>query len=416
MPASVAAPGRAEIDFSVFNPYDPEWVRDPFPVINRLLNESPVAYHRDLRVWLVTSHELIMEVLRSERFSTRIEDWNEWNPGPSRPDLLYDRVPRLSNLDPVTHQKVRRLTAPAFSRRVMDMIERRIRTSIAAAFDAIPDPRRFDAASTLAETIPIRAISSLVGVPTDAGEAILQNLAWHTVRAGNPMYASDRESHLENTQEGLEYLLGLIQERRSRPDPGDDFIGTLVGTAIDGESLDDFEILSVINALLVAGADTAVDLHTFAIYGLLLYPEQWELLRHNPELSESATIEILRWAAQNKIGAIPRFPRRDTELGGQVLEKGSYVMTLLSGALSDPSKWDDPRRLDITRDHGGHTVFGAGPHMCIGLNLVKAQNRVMLDEWNRRFGDTARLVSEPTYDATHFNARRIVTLMVETAS
>jgi cytochrome P450 len=80
----------------------------------------------------------------------------------------------------------------------------------------------------------------------------------------------------------------------------------------------------------------------------------------------------------------------------------------------DPEKWAEPLRFDITRNHAGNLVLGAGPHRCIGLNLVEVQGRLMLDEFRRRYGDTARLDGEVGYDPQHWNARRISRMPVVT--
>jgi cytochrome P450 len=85
---------------------------------------------------------------------------------------------------------------------------------------------------------------------------------------------------------------------------------------------------------------------------------------------------------------------------------------MFAPAWLDPAKWPDPRRFDITRNHAGNIIFGAGPHLCIGLNLVKAQGKLVIEEFERRFGATAELVGEIEYDPGHFNARRITRLMV----
>jgi cytochrome P450 len=229
------------------------------------------------------------------------------------------------------------------------------------------------------------------------------------------MYSdAQRAQHRADAIPGFQYLLDTITERRAADDPGEDFIGTLLTTVEDGEHLSDWEIISVISALVVAGADTAVDLHTYALYALLSHPDQRKLLREQPGLMEGAILEILRWAAHGKFGAIPRFPVEDVELGGQTLEKGSFVMPLLSPAWNDPAKWPEPRRFDITRDHSGNIVFGAGPHLCIGLNLVKVQGKLLIEEFDRRFGDSAELVGDITYDPKHFNARRMTNLTVRT--
>jgi cytochrome P450 len=419
MTGTATARGRAEIDFSVYNPYDMAYMKEPFPVLERMLNEFPVAFHTELNAWFVSPHDLAAEVLCSPRFSTRQADWKDARP--SRPEAewtLFDKLQSMAmnNVGPQQHMRLRRLAAPAFSRRVMDQIEASIRDSVAGIFDEIENPRLFNVATEIAAKVPIRAIARMVGVPPEAEELFEHGLGWNSVRANNPMYAAERDTYVQGTLPGLEYLLDTITRRRDAVDPGDDFIGTLVATEIDGERLSDLEILSVISALVTAGADTAVDLHTVAIRALLTHPEQRMLLRRRPELMEGAILEILRWSASGKLGPIPRFPLEDIELGGQVLEKGSFVMALLSAAWVDPAKWPEPYRFDITRNHAGNLVFGIGPHMCIGLNLVKAQGKIMIEEFERRFGDTAELVGAEDYDPMHFNARRITTLMVKTGA
>jgi cytochrome P450 len=75
MPATATVSGRLEIDFSVYDPFAMAFIEDPFPVLERMLNEFPVAFHKDINAWFVSPHELAAEVLRSPRFSTRLADW-----------------------------------------------------------------------------------------------------------------------------------------------------------------------------------------------------------------------------------------------------------------------------------------------------------------------------------------------------
>jgi len=417
----MAGTGRTEIDFSVYNPFDIEFIKDPFPTLDRMVSEYPVAYHTGINAWLISPHDLVMDALREPRFSTRMSDWKDSPPVKPEPEwTLHDRVGQYSLLfvERTEHLRLRRLTNPAFSRRVMDKIEANIADAIAGIFDEIENPREFNVATDIALKAPVRSIARMVGVPPEAAELFEHGLGWNSVRAGNPMYsAAEREQFAHDTLPGLQYILDMVAARRAAPDgPGDDFIGTLIATEEDGERLTDMEIVSLIQGLVVAGADTAVDVHTMAVHALLAHPGQWALLRARPELHESAVLEILRWGAPGKFGGIPRFPLADTEFDGQLLEKGSFVMPLFSPAWNDAAKWPEPRRFDITRDHSGNIIFGAGPHLCIGLNLVKVQAKLMIEEFERRFGDTAKLTGEIEYDPLHFNARRMTRLMVATGA
>jgi cytochrome P450 len=411
---------RVEIDFSIYNPVDPDFVRDPYPVFTRLLEEYPVAFHTGINGWLISPHDLAAEALRDQRLSTNLTDWaNAPEQKPEAEWTLFDRLlaGSLSAVDRAEHLRLRRLTAPAFSRRVMDKIEVSIADAIVGIFDEIADPHEFNVASEIAVKVTVRAIARMVGVPPAASELFEHGLAWNMVRACSPMYPLDeRERFAAAAVPGLQYILDTVAARRASGDPGDDFIGTLITSEDGGERLTDMQILNLIGTLLIAGADTAVDVHTVGIYALLTHPEQRALLRANPALSEGMILETLRWSGIGKFGGLPRFPLDDVTYGGQVLEKGSLVMPMFGPAWSDPAKWPDPRKYDITRDHKGNIIFGAGPHMCLGMSLVRVQARLMVEEFERRFGDTAELVGEIEYDPWHFNARRMTTLMVRTGA
>ena len=419
MTATATTTDRAEIDFSVYDPYSLDFARDPWPTWERLLDEFPVAYHRDLRCWMVSPHDLASEVMKSPRFSTNFSDYKDCPPPKPRSEWnLYNEVMQhhLQTQTADGHMRLRRLTAPAFSRKVMDLIEHRIRDSVVGVFDEIADPRRFDVADDIAAKVPIRAIARMVGVPSDADTLFEHGLGWNLVRAANPLYSPEERARFqEGTIPGLQFLIETVQEAR-RGGHTDDFIGTLIDTEVDGERLHDLEIVALLISLVSAGADTAVDLHTTAVQAFLDHPDQWALLGERPDLHEAAVIEALRWGSMGKLGAIPRFPREDVEIAGQVLGKGEFVYFMLGPSWVDPRKWPEPRRFDITRNHAGNIVFGAGPHLCIGLNLVKVQGRLVLEEWRRRFGDTARLAGEIEYDPQHWNARRISRMPVETGA
>ncbi len=415
---STAVPGRIEIDGTIFNPYSKDFIRSPWATWERLVKEYPVAWHKELQMWVVNSHDALNDMLKDNRFSTNYKHW-EHAPAP-KPLAEQNHFERaidagLFAVEPKEHLRLRKLTMPAFSKPVMGKIDAKIRDLIVQCFDEIGTPDQFDAFTMIAEKLPVRSIARMVGVPTNM-ESFFHDFAVNVVTATRiNLPPKRREQAMQDTLPGFQYFLDLIKERRALPHPGDDFIGSLVSASDNGDSLNDYQIVSVIQAVIVAGSDTATDLHTYAIQGLLSNPDQYQLLRERPELMENAIIELLRYGAFGKTPQF-RFVSEDLEWRGQHFKKGQSVLINLTAAWVDPAKWENPRKLDITRRLDGNLVFGAGAHFCIGTYLVRVQGGLMIQELMKRFPN-AELVNgdgDVEYDYAHHNARRINRLLVKT--
>lgn len=416
--SAAPAAGRIEIDGTVFNPYSKDYIREPRPVWQRLLRDYPLAWHKDLQMWLVNSHALCDQVLKDQRFTPNYRAW-ELAPPPKAEadktdfDLAYEKG--FFAVSPKDHLRLRKLTMPAFAKPVMAKIDAKIRDLVVECFDAIGEAESFDVYETIASKLPVRAISRMVGVPTDQ-EEFFHEFAVNIIKATRiNISAKEREASVELTKPGFAYFKQQIAERRARAHPGEDFLGSLVGATDNGESLDDYEILSVLFALITAGSDTATDLHTFAILGLLSNLDQYELLKRQPALMENAIIELLRWGAFGKVPFF-RFATEDIEFHGQQIRKGQAVGVNISAAWLDPAKYPDWDRLDLQRRLDGNLVFGAGAHFCIGTYLVRVQGGLMIQEFIKRFPDAELLdgSGELDYDYKHHNARRINKLIVRT--
>lgn len=410
------AAGRIEIDSRLFNPYSKDYIRNPDPVWLPLIRDYPIAWHKDLQMWLVSSHELCDKVLKDNRFTPSFNQWEHAPPPKADADKNdFDRAYErgffaVSNKD---HLRLRKLTMPAFSRPVMGKIDAKIRDLVTECFDAIGDAEEFDVYSTLANKIPVRSIARMVGVPTDM-EELFHEFAVGIIKATRiNLPAKERDAAMRSTQPGFDYFKRLLVERRSAAHPGDDFIGSLVSATDNGERLDDYEILSVLFALITAGSDTATDLHTFLLHGLLTNPDQFALLKQRPELMENAIIECIRYGSFGKMPFF-RFATEDMEFAGQLIRKGQGVGVNIMAAWHDPAKWENPTRLDITRRMDGNIVFGSGAHFCIGTYLVRVQGSLMLNEFMRRFpnAELADGDGRIDYEWTHHNARRINRLIV----
>lgn len=418
MSAIAAAPGRIEISGKIFNPFAQAFIRAPWDTWQMLLRDYPIAYHRDLSMWIVNSHELCGEMLKNNVFSPDFMVWEHAPPRKAEADKNdFDRTfdKSLFTVSTKDHLKLRKLTMPAFSKPVMGKIDGKIRDLVIECFDAIGDAETFDVYEAIATKLPVRSIARMVGVPTNM-EGFFHDFAVGVVLATRPnLSPKERDAAVATTLPGLAFFKEQIAQRRALPHPGDDFLGSLVGASDNGESLDDYEILSIILALITAGSDTATDLHTYALLGLLKHPDQYAKLQQRPELMENAIIELLRHGSMGKFPFF-RFATQDTVFAGQEIKKGQCILINLSAAWHDPAKYPDWDRLDIERRLDGNLVFGAGAHFCIGTYLVRVQGGLMISEFMRRY-PKATLVNgdgQIDYDYKHHNARRITRLMVQT--
>ncbi|MDD3764554.1 MAG: cytochrome P450 [Nevskiales bacterium] len=416
--SNAGADGRVEIDARTFNPYSQDFIRAPDPVWQVLLRDYPIAWHKDLQMWLVNTHELCDRILKDNRFTPNFRAW-EFAP-PPKPDeqkndfdLAFEKG--FFAVTPQAHLRLRKLTMPAFSRPVMAKIDAKIHDLVTDCFDAIGDAPSFDVYDALASKIPVRSIARMVGVPTDR-EDFFHDFAVNVIKSTRiNLGAKERDAAMQATLPGFAYFREEIARRRAQPEPGNDFLGSLIGASDNGSQLDDYEILSVVFALITAGSDTATDLHTYLLHGLLTHPEQLELLRRRPELMENAIIELLRYGSFGKMPFF-RFATEDIEFAGQQIRKGQAVGVNISAAWHDPARWENPNSLDITRKLDGNIVFGTGAHFCIGTYLVRVQGSLMLKTFMERYPN-ARLApgqGELDFEWNHHNARRINRLVVDT--
>ena len=171
-------------------------------------------------------------------------------------------------------------------------------------------------------------------------------------------------------------------------------------------------MFALIGAVLGAGSDTAVDLHSYLIKTLLQHPDQLNALKDDESLVQGAISETLRYESSGKTG-LARYASEDIDLNGFEVKKGQMVQLITSTAGMDPKMYDNPEVFDIKRDHDKSISFGQGPHYCIGVTLVRSQTEVMLKELFKRFPNIS-LGDEIVYDYNHHNARRMDVMTVNT--
>jgi cholest-4-en-3-one 26-monooxygenase len=237
-----------------------------------------------------------------------------------------------------------------------------------------------------------------MGIPPEDDE-IWARLMNTTLGAGDPdLNPAGVQSVMErDVPEIFERCRRLIAERRARPT--DDLTSVLVHAELDGERLEEHEIVMGFFLLVAAGNDSTKATYCSGMRALMEHPDQRRLLLDDPSLIPSAVEESLRM-----FPAFAHFRRtatRDAELGGQPIREGDKVVMWYVSSNRDEARYDDPHRFDVTRNPE-HQAFGAGGrHFCLGAALARLELRILFEETLARFPDIA-LADAPVYVESAF--------------
>jgi cytochrome P450 len=372
-----------------FNPFDPAVLADPYPYYRRMREEDPVHWNPTLRIWLLTRHADVLELLRDERFSADRTKSERYVPPPP------DRAPEARSmlvLDPPDHTRLRELVSKAFTARMVERLRPRVESIAAELVERISGSAEVDLIDEFAYPLPVVVIAEMLGIPT-RDRIRFQEWSATLVRGLDPVSLIDPETQEAVFQAGRalnEYLRGVIAERRR--EPADDLITGMIAARDQGDLLSEAELVAMCNLLLVAGHETTVNLIGNGTLALLRHPDQLERLRREPALAKSAVEELLRFAPP--VHWTGRVAAEEIEMDGRTVEPGQFVLGVLAGVNRDPAVFPDPDRLDITRDPNPHLGFGRGIHFCLGAPLARLEAQIALPMLLERFPEL-RLTGEP---------------------
>ena len=353
--------------------HDPQFhAGDPFPAFRRLRAEARVYWHPTPGFWTLTRHEDVVAVSRDPATfcSSR---------GILLSDIERPVMPRQSiiYIDPPEHAKYRKLVQPAFSPGRLRVLEERIATMVRELVGDSDADRTIDFVDAFAAPLPLLVIADMLGVP-GADRGRFKRWSDAIIEAGTQPSAENMAQSVEL----LEYFGSVIAERRVRP--GDDLISVLVHSEIDGERLEEFDLLMFCMTLLVAGNETTRNLLSHGALALATYPDQRALLARDPTLIPRAVEEMLRWGSP--VSSFMRMATRDTELRGTPIREGDRLLMLYSAANRDEAVFgDDAEEFRVQRDASRHVAFGFGEHFCLGAQLARMEARIAFSQLLDRF-------------------------------
>ena len=399
---------------TLFNPHSADYMNDPVPQCLALAKRGRLVWYEPWQAWIMTRMPDIMACWKEEPLSS---DFYDWEFAPARPPedqwSNFERAMIGHSLlaDHDHHRLVRRVTAPAFSRNVVDAIQRKIEPDVKKLFDELGTPQTFDYIDKIANHIPFISITRMVGIPEKYWPDIKQVIMTFT-ETWNPTISDEqRESARQDSNRAIDIIKEVIAERRSAPEQ-DDFLSTLLKIEQENPGFEEGDIITLILALIGAGADTTLVAQQWSVYALLKHRDQVARALATPDAFSNAFSEINRWGVSSKMG-FARYAPQDMEMLGQQLRKGVMVLMMPHLKDHDPDYYESPEAFDVERVFDPDVMFGYGPRYCIGASLAKRQLYLTLCELFRRFPDV-ELAQEPERDDNDHNAIVFKQLLLKT--
>lgn len=382
-----------------FTPSDPEFIADPYTVLNEIREAVPGFRNPATGQWTITRFADVHETLRDRRLGRAYTHrYSHVEVGRPEPDGRWSSFHQheewsLLCLEPPDHTRIRRLVAKVFTPRAVAALRPQIESFADELLDRCADLGRFELLRDYAQPYSVAVICSMLGVPRSDTQLLLD---WsHAIVKMYELTTTDEVRARANTAaaEYIAYTKALIAEKRSAPDGL--LVSELVGVEDEGDVLTEDEIVSTTMVLLEAGHEATVNTLGNGVRALMMHRDQWVRLTAGEVPAKVAIEELLRW--DSPLQLFERWVLEDgVEIAGQPLRVGEEVAMLFGAAQHDPRRFADPDSFDVGRGDTAHIGFGGGIHFCVGAPLARQELEVSLAGLVRRFPELA-LAEEPSY-------------------
>ena len=361
---------------------DQHFQDNPTTVMSLLRDKCPVHHTSEPSAhYTLTRGEDVTAALRDEKI------WSsKFGPG-----LAYSEPGTgvLVSSDPPEHTQERIAISRIFRASTIEKMEREIVDLADELIDQFEENMSGNIIEEFAAPIPLTVMCWLLGTPT---KDIGLFRSWVLRMAEAVAYSGGREASTEVKsayQDFFEYFGNHIAERKDRlitgQDVPEDLLTRLLTVTNDGKNLSTKKILGFCQFLLVAGSETTTLMIGNVLHRLMEYPEQFEVLKSEPDRIPNAIEESLRFDAP--VHGLFRTNTEEVTFHGVTVPVDSKVCMMFGSANRDPNLWKNPDVFDINRDPialRNHTSFGVGSHYCLGAPLSRLEGKVALAAITRR--------------------------------
>jgi hypothetical protein len=365
----------------VFDPYSPAIDADPFPAYRTLRDEYPCFWSPEAGMWILSRHADIVAAA---------QDWRTYSS--ARGNLVTELPGRagatLGTTDPPRHGRLRMLIQHAFMKRNLEALAEPIRDIARDIAAPLAGESRFDFIDAFSSKYTVRVLFTALGLPL-GDELTVREKAVLMVQS-DPRTRAKGPEHVAAYEWMRDYAAGVIAERRARPK--NDLISHFSTAEIDGDRLDEREVLLTTTTLIMAGIESLGGFMAMFALNLADHSEARRAVVADPAKLPDAIDESLRFNTSAQ--RFRRSLQKDVELHGQTMRAGDFVCLAYGAGNRDERQFPNPDVFDIARKPRGHLGFGTGVHACLGAAIARMAVKLAFEEFHKAVPDYRREESE----------------------
>ncbi|OXM59343.1 amino acid adenylation domain-containing protein [Amycolatopsis vastitatis] len=352
----------------------PDVLADPTRYVDALAELDSVFYDEVGRMWVCTGYEEAVQILTRHRTFSSVRGApreERARRGPRGGQRMLQMVTDQALFsDPPEHTELRGLMHDYFTRARVRAHDGLLGRIVESALNRLPETGQVDLVSEFAGRMSVALGGELLGLGDRQDELTAWADAYGTLLGSLSSLPDVRDTGvIPVLEQALTALRAEVSTRMDESEPRDLLGHMATGMCAAAASAADvdrrLDIVAANGVLLVGGGyQTLSHLVSTGLVLLARHPGQRDKLIADRSLIDSAVDEFMRLDGSSQY--LARRVTEDTVVGGKQLSAGQTVLVHVAAANLDPTRFAEPRKLDIERRSNKHLGFSAGRHYCIG--------------------------------------------------
>jgi cytochrome P450 len=356
-----------------YDPFTQQMLDDPYPTYQAMLERAPVLKNEERGFWTLCRFDDVQAAARN------------WQTFSSDEGVDLDYMAKLMcgpgdflDYDPPRHGQLRDIIKRRFTPKAFEQLTPKIQVIVDELLDELVERGGGDIVADLAGPIPIRVVTALLGFPQEDLPKLTDLQMKSITRTPGELRLP--KVALDATAELRDYFADAAALRRRNPT--DDVITDMVTRKAGDRYMTEPEIIGMCFLLWIAGFDTTRSLIENGLQRLDEFPDQRAILVREPERMREAVEELLRF--ESPVQNAARTTQTEVTMHDVTIPAGARIALLFGAANRDPRRWENPDKLDFTRESKRNLAFGEGIHHCLGAPLARLEGRIALKAFLER--------------------------------